>query len=127
MKMTVVFDVNREQAITLREMFNYWNRLSSIGSSRYVAFFVDGDGNFHPNIKMAFTENLPELEEKYLNSAIKQNPHGYKVHEGDRFYDFDPIGWALLKKEHPEEFLPKKTKETKSIPNHTFKGDENPC
>jgi hypothetical protein len=104
MKMTIEMDVNREQAITLREMFKYWNRLAGIGSSRYVAFFVDGDGNFHPDIKMEFSEELPKLEEKYLESAIKKNPHGYKVYEGDRFYDFDPIGWALLKKEHPEEF-----------------------
>ena len=94
MKMKIEMDVTVPQAVTLREMFNYWNRLAGIGSSRYVAFYVDGDGNFHPHVTMSFSEELPELTKDELGHAVVE-PRAYDVREGDRFYDFDPIEWIL--------------------------------
>ena len=33
-------------------MLSQWVRLGSVGSSRWVSFFADGDGKFRPKIKM---------------------------------------------------------------------------
>lgn len=87
-KLTIEMDVTEAQAITLKEMFEYWTRLGNIGSSRTVAFFVDGDGNFQPNCKITTSERIHELPEHVLSKAITDV-------DGDRFYDFDPIAWAL--------------------------------
>jgi len=87
--MTVTMDVTPAQGIALEAMFDYWNYLSGIGSSRKVAFYADGDGNFHPNAKVEH-----EYRPEHLTEEIKQLAV-VKEHDGDRVYDFDPVGWRL--------------------------------
>lgn len=125
MKLKIEMDVTEAQAITLREMFNYWNRLAGIGSSRYVAFYVDGDGDFHPNITMDFSEELTKLSDGDLVLAQK-DPKRFKASEGDRFYDYDPIGWALYRVNFPQYFdlnpSPDKIISTGGYPPHLIQG-----
>ncbi len=84
------------QALALQAMFEYWNRLAGLGGSRRVAFFVDGDGNFHPDAQFVnlSTEKLPRLTDEMREAAVvagKQN--------GDYVFDFDPVAWMLHGKE----------------------------
>lgn len=90
-KMTVEMEVTAPQALALEAMFIYWNQLASMGSSRKVAYYVDGDGNFKPKCKITYTPEgtLPELTEELKKAAIVEDKHG------DRVYDFDPIAWRI--------------------------------
>jgi len=83
---TITMSVTKAQSITLSAMFDYWNQLSSMGSSRKVAFYVDGDGNFHPNCKVVGVTKISELHRKL---AIVEDI------DGDRVYDFDPVAWSI--------------------------------
>lgn len=89
-KMLVEMEVTKAQGLALKAMFEYWNTLSNIGSSRDVAFYCDGDGNFHPKCKVIFDGNIPELTDELRKLAVKTE------HNGNRFYDFDNIGWKLI-------------------------------
>ena len=89
--MTIEMEVTVPQALALQSMFKYWNYLGRIGASRKVAFYVDGDGNFKPNSKVSFNENIIELTSEMEELAIVQDKGG------DRVYDFDPIGWYIRK------------------------------
>jgi hypothetical protein len=92
-KMRVEMEVTKPQAIALQAMFAYWNQLSSMGGSRYVAFFVDGDGNFHPKCDVSFSERMPLLTPKIAEKAVVEDDHGH------RKYDYDAIAWE----EHNED------------------------
>lgn len=84
--------VTPAQALALQAMFDHWNQLSAIGSSRQVAFFVDGDGNFHPECNVTFESgtNLPELTDELRKLAVAdEGPNG------ERIYDFDNIAWKI--------------------------------
>lgn len=89
--MHVDLQVTLPQALALKEMFEKWNRLSGIGSSNYVSFYVDGDGNFHPKIKVSFSHPLPEFTEEQLAEIHKLAPS----RTDELKYDFDSIGWYL--------------------------------
>ncbi len=80
------------QALALQAMFEHWNRLSGLGGSRKVAFYVDGDGNFHPNAQFVnlSTEKLPRLTDEMREAAIVAGKEN-----GDYVFDFDPIAWML--------------------------------
>lgn len=86
-KMNVTMEVTKSQALALKDMFEYWNELSNAGSSRNVSFFIDGDGNFHPNCKIEIEGDVPELDDKLRQLAVSEDIHG------DRMYDFDNISW----------------------------------
>lgn len=90
-KMTVSMDVTIPQALALQAMFKYWNYLSNIGASRKVAFYVDGDGNFHPKCDISFDKNMPSLTEKIEEISVVSDENGNRV------YDFDPVAWSLRK------------------------------
>jgi hypothetical protein len=90
-KMTVEMEVTFSQALALREMFEYWNQLSSWGGSRMVGFFCDGDGNFHPKCKISTSEPLPERNKEISEMAILEDDNG------DRNFDYDAIAWSLHK------------------------------
>jgi hypothetical protein len=79
------------QALALKAMFKYWNSLSSMGSSRKVGFYVDGDGNFHPECIVTTDVELPELTDDMAKAAIVED------RGGNRIYDFDSIAWMLHK------------------------------
>jgi hypothetical protein len=87
--LTVQMDVTPPQALALQAMFEYWTRLGGIGSSRYVAFYCDGDGNFQPKCRVAFSSPIPLLTDELRKKAV------VKECDGDRWYDFDPVAWAL--------------------------------
>jgi hypothetical protein len=87
--MNVTMQVTPPQALALKAMFEEWNRLSSIGSSRVIAFYADGDGNFHPKCEMNFSEELPELTPDLRTAAVIENDNGNKT------FDFDPIAWRI--------------------------------
>jgi hypothetical protein len=84
-KMTVTMDVTIPQALALQAFFEYWNELSKKGSSRFVAFYVDGDGNFKPNAEVSFSDPVPELTDELRKLALFRPNH----------FDFDAISWQL--------------------------------
>ena len=88
-KMTIEMEVTPAQGLALEAMFEYWNLLSSIGSSRKVGFFIDGAGNFHPKCKVKFDGEIPELTDELRKKAV------VKDHGGDRTYDFNNIAWQI--------------------------------
>ena len=45
-----ISNLTEAQAIAIEDMFATWVKLSNIGGSRWASFYVDGDGNFHPEI-----------------------------------------------------------------------------
>jgi len=89
MFMQVTLHVTEAQAIALREMFRYWNTLGNIGASRHVTFFVDGDGDMCPDAQVTIFGHARYLEDEDLKKAVVND------RDGDRTYDYDPIGWAL--------------------------------
>lgn len=88
-KLTVTMEVSAPQAYALQEMFKWWNFCSSAGMSRRVAFFVDGDGDFHPNCEVKTEPALPELPKEQSRMAVAEDNHGHSL------YDYDSIGWSL--------------------------------
>lgn len=89
LKINVEMEVTVSQALALQAMFEYWNKLSSWGSSRYVAFYCDGDGNFHPKCKVTTDSELPELTEELKKVAVVSDSNGH------RKYDFDGVASKL--------------------------------
>lgn len=92
-KMVVEMNVTKPQALALQAMFEYWNHLGSIGASRKVSFYVDGDGDFQPECKIDLESIDTKLTDKMRKISIVEE------NDGDRTYDFDPIAWELLEKE----------------------------
>lgn len=43
-------NLTESQKLAITDMLAQWQSLSAIGSSRWVNFYADGDGNFHPKI-----------------------------------------------------------------------------
>jgi hypothetical protein len=72
------------QAIALTKMFEFMQALGNVGSSRWVGFFSDGDGNFRPKVKVNYPVPLPES--KAVVKEIKETFFGI---------DFDEIAWEL--------------------------------
>lgn len=83
------------QALALQIMVERWNRLGGWGSSRFVAFYADGDGNFHPKATIeqppefrSLTDDMRKHAEKLHTSADPPLSELYLI-------DFDPIAWRL--------------------------------
>lgn len=87
--MTIEMDVSVAQALTLQAMFDYWNALASMGSSRFVAFYCDGDGDFRPKCRTSFSAPIPELTAELRQIAVVDE------NNGNRKYDYDPIAWTV--------------------------------
>lgn len=91
--MHVRMRVTPAQALALRSMFSYWNVLASMGGSREVGFYVDGDGNFKPNCQTSLINphevEIPELTDELKQLAVVRDNHG------DKLFDFDPIAWKI--------------------------------
>jgi hypothetical protein len=88
-KMTVEMQVTPAQGLALQAMFEHWNLLSDIGSSRDIGFYVDGDGSFHPKCLVRFDSNIPDLTDEFRKISV------VKEKNGNRVYDFDPVGWKI--------------------------------
>lgn len=103
-KLKIEMDVTESQAITINQMIKQWNQLSSLGGSRYVAFFADGDGNFHPNGKVESEWDLKANEDLGVFAVEK-----YK--EGVIYMDFDPVSCILShRRNNSEEFVQEQLK-----------------
>lgn len=96
-EMTITLDVTVPQALALQAMFDHWNSLSSVGSSREVSFFVDGDGNFHTHAKCKFSEEIPELDNHLRDLAKLSDTNSGKDMHGSPIatFDYDSIAWHL--------------------------------
>src|ERR1700675_1734986 len=97
----VIENVTEAQEIALNDLFATWQSLGSVGSSRWTAFFADGDGDFRPKItvngeKAKFTELL-DRRTMWLSDSVVAGSFAY----GDDAYkiDYDWIGWKLQEKE----------------------------
>jgi len=95
-EMNVQMFVTKPQALALQAMFEYWNECGSIGTSRFVGFFADGDGNFQPNAKCTYKQNIQLLTDEMKVLAIHHD------NDDGRMYDFDSIAWRINHPEKPE-------------------------
>ena len=91
-KFNVEMELTKAQALAMQAFFERWNELSVRGCSRFVAFYVDGDGNFKPNCKIS----CPDLDIN-LTDDIRRFSHmkGEVVIDGENAFDFDGIAWKL--------------------------------
>jgi hypothetical protein len=96
-EMTIKMQLTEPQALAMQAMIEHWNRLAAQGSSRMIAFYVDGDGNFKPNATWQYSEPIHPLTDEMRKAAIVEN------RSGKAEFDFDPIAWILRKP--VEQFL----------------------
>jgi hypothetical protein len=99
--MTITLQVDEAQALAVQAMLKCWNSLGSMGSSRYVAFYVDGDGNFKPKATWVYSRPISELTDAmntkahaYVNvEAAPKRADGSVIYEVgcDHAFDFDGI------------------------------------
>ncbi len=96
-KMTVTMDVTIPQALALQAMFEYWNGLGNAGATREVAFYTDGDGNFHPNAQFEFSEEIPMLNDTLRELALVDKDDSGTDRYGSpmALFDFDSIAWKI--------------------------------
>jgi hypothetical protein len=73
------------QAVALEIMFDRWQALTQQGSSRFVGFYVDGDGNFRPYIETVHSKETIEIDDDMRRIA--------EVSENN--FDFDGIAWKI--------------------------------
>ena len=80
-------NLTKAQELALESMFASFKNLGGIGASRWVSFFADGDGNFHPKIKV---NGIEPKEYKNKNGE-------YVFTEVDRVIkiDYDKIAWEI--------------------------------
>ena len=95
------------QLEAIEDMLYQWQRLGSIGSSRWTCFFADGDGNFRPRITMDGHDVKPTEyiadHDKWKQLKMLQKPNlnnGMKVEEWRHLnecymIDFDGIAWPM--------------------------------
>jgi hypothetical protein len=92
-----IYGLSTAQRIAIEQLFFTWTMLGKVGASRWTAFFADGDGNFHPDIRCG------ELFYKQCRQSdlLSSNEHKTMWHELDdkEIYcvDFDQIAWKLYK------------------------------
>lgn len=79
------------QKIAIEDMLATWIQLGSMGASRWTCFFADGDGNFHPDIKI--NEKKPTLTE-FVSADERWKTEIYGINEAYKI-DFDWIAWRL--------------------------------
>jgi hypothetical protein len=92
-------NVTEAQEIALNDLFATWQMLGGLGSSRWTAFYADGDGDFRPKItvngeKAKFTDLLDRKQMWNPDSIVAASfeRDAYKI-------DFDWIGWKLQERE----------------------------
>ena len=83
---TITLDnLTEPQAIALIAMLENWETHSKWGSSRWVSFYVDGDGSFHPEIDIDVDGEV--LQSRTLKEVAE--------HPTDNF-DYDSVtGWFI--------------------------------
>lgn len=97
-------NLTEAQALAIEDLFATWMQLGSMGSSRWTAFYVDGDGNFHPEITVNGNKpkrcELTDPKKRWRKFAFKRDGKLY----GDEgyFIDFDSIAWKLREQKEKE-------------------------
>ena len=96
-RLTVHMNVNKSQALSLMAMFRTWNSLGGMGSSRWTAFFADGDGDFHPNCQMITEPFIRLTDEMFKFAPVKpKDKKDFTVSFSEHFaFDHDKIAWKL--------------------------------
>ncbi len=86
MRLEIIIDnLTKPQLLALYQFFQNWKPLCSSGASRAISYFVDGDGNLHPDISMCIPDEIT-LDELQL----AKDCYGEKLD-----IDFDDIAWKL--------------------------------
>jgi hypothetical protein len=110
-KMVIEIDnLTKAQRLAIEDLLATWQSLGNMGSSRWTAFFADGDGNFHPKVTVdghkAEICKLSDPAARWRESAFATSDGG---HISTEMYmiDFDAFAWALHKEQevvdlHPE-------------------------
>lgn len=89
-RMTIVIEnLSEPQRLAIEDMLAYW-RESRRGSSRWMAFFVDGDGNFRPHITVDGRE--PEHQDRIDPRRFWT---GGQPWSGEYRIDYDAIAWTF--------------------------------
>jgi hypothetical protein len=86
------------QAIALEAMFRLWQRLGAAGSSRYVSFFADGDGNFRPRVEIQHSRDPYPMQAEEDREALRRVAlvtNGEEAPGRSIPIDFDPVAWRL--------------------------------
>lgn len=106
----VIIEMNNitdAQAIALEDMLATWVSLGHLGSSRWTAFYADGDGNFRPEIlidgRKPEKTKLMTQKELWSDIKIKIAPNKQNGLKETTWYpesevymiDFDDIAWKL--------------------------------
>lgn len=86
---TVTMKLTKPQALAMKAFFEIWNECAIMGRSRYVAFYVDGDGDFKPNCQVT----CPSLDIELTGDMRKVANTGKQTAEYS--IDFDPIAWMV--------------------------------
>ena len=84
-------NLTEAQKIALEELFYQWRSLGDLGSSRWTAFYADGDGNFRPRI----TINGKAPQPSQLAGGPRKRWRDEFRERNVYAIDFDTIGWAL--------------------------------
>lgn len=86
----VITDLTEAQELAIKDMLFQWKVLSAVGSSRWVCFYADGDGNFRPSILVDGFQPQPFGTPEEVNKRWREDE--YRM-------DFDEIAWKLRGKE----------------------------
>lgn len=78
-------NLTEAQEIALNDFFATWEQLGSWGSSRWTAFYADGDGDFRPKIRI---NGLKPQTTELIDRTKLWRDDEYRI-------DFDSVGWAL--------------------------------
>src|SRR5271170_8432052 len=79
----VIENVTEAQEIALNDFFATWEQLGSWGSSRWTAFYADGDGDFRPKIRI---NGLKPATTELIDRGKLWRDDEYRI-------DFDSVGW----------------------------------
>jgi len=111
-EMTITIDnITVAQKEAIEDMLATWVELGKVGSSRWTAFYADGDGNFRPRISI--DGSLPEKtkrikeEDKWKRLKIENKrdlKNGLTMTQwrdlNDCYMiDFDGVAWAITMEE----------------------------
>lgn len=101
-KITIEIDnLTEAQALAIEDLLAQWQVLGGMGSSRWTAFYADGDGNFQPKVtvdghKAEFCELGVPPKERWTQ-LWEENEYGNLNPHETYMIDFDAIAWALDK------------------------------
>jgi hypothetical protein len=100
-KMVIEIDnLTPAQKLAIEDMLATWVSLGQMGSSRWTAFFADGDGNFHPKVTVDGEDAQPckltDREKRWRDAAFATLDGG-SISTDMYMIDFDEIAWALRK------------------------------